>query len=354
MIASCPQPVRLLAGCLLFATLALLPAGCQSPSAVRELSGQVFGAGYHITYVAGEQTPAAAVVRQQIETLFAEVDGQMSTYRNDSEISRFNASPSTDPVSVSPALAQVVALSLEVSEQTGGAFDITVQPLVRLWNFQRRMVRFEPPSDAAVEAALQRVGSDKLFVSLDPPTLRKSIPDLELDLSAIAVGFTSDLVAARLASLGVSRMMVELSGEICLRGERPAGGPWRIAIETPIVGKMDVSRVLTLTDTSLATSGNYRNFQEYKGVRYGHSIDPATGRPAVSDLGSVTVIAPTAAQADAFATALMVMGHDTAYNWAVEHDLAALLIAGEEGGFRQTQTPRFTRQLQTHSLPPAP
>ncbi len=285
------------------------------------------------------------------ETLGAEiqreldaVDALMSTYRDDSELSRLNTAAAGEWIAVSEETVAVVESALEIGKLTDGAFDVTVGPLVNLWNFGPKKDKdTEPtmPSDDQIDATMQIVGLDLIELRHDPPTIRKGHEDLYIDLSGIAKGYAADRVAAHLESCGIENYMVEVGGELRAKGQNLQGKPWQIAVEAPVAGVRARQRVVGLNNTGMATSGDYRNFFEHEGVRYAHIIDPRTGRPVRHRLASVTVLDPSCQRADALATALMVLGPKAGYELAVKEDLAVLLIERTDDGFSEKATPRF-------------
>ena len=240
----------------------------------------------------------------------------MSTYRADSEISRFNRAPAGEWFAVSAAVAEVVAASREISEKTGGAQDVTVGPLVNLWRFGpkdsasggKKVAVHAADGCGRFKAARERVGYKKLEVRMKPAALRKKVDGLEVDLSSIASGYTIDRLAEIMRDHGVKNFMVELGGELRAAGTRADGTPWRVAIERPLAEKREMEAAVPLVDAAMATAGGSRHFFEYEGKRYSHIIDPATGRPVEHTLASVTVAADKCVDADGWDTPLMVLG----------------------------------------------
>ena len=278
------------------------------PGDVTTLTGSTMGTTYTVR-LADELSPAQQEQWQQrVQQCLDDVNGRMSTYRADSEVSRFNRSNSNDWFPVSPDTAVVVAAALEVAQQTQGAFDITVGPLVNLWSFGPERRPAGIPSDAEIDAARQHVGFQHLKVRLDPPALMKGLPELTVDLSGIAKGFAVDQVCELFEEGGIKGYMVEVGGEIRTKGAKADGQLWRIGVELPVAGQRLVQSVLELKDACLATSGDYRNFFEWEGQLYCHEIDPHTGRPVAHGVAEVSVLhAESAMWADAYATGLMVM-----------------------------------------------
>lgn len=311
------------------------------------LRGPTMGTTYSVV-LAGEGLDPSVLVRLQeaIDAELAAVNAEMSTYLEDSELSRFNRSPANQGFSASPHLLEIVAQAKQVSEQSGGAFDVTVGPLVDAWGFGPGDPSERHELTEAELAGLRAVvGDDKLEVDRAGGQLRKTAGGLRVDLSAIAKGHGCDRVAAVIEAAGFTRYMVEIGGEVWARGDGPSGSGWKVGIERPTgdaAGSRVVQSIIRVRDVGLATSGDYRNYWERDGVRYSHTIDPRTGRPITHTLASVTVIHPeSAALADAWATALNVLGPDEAPALAERLGLAAYFMVRTEGGYETRSTPAF-------------
>ena len=286
---------------------------------------------------------AEASLRTIVESALAEVDAQMSTYRDDSELMAINRSASTEAMKVSPELRAVLSESLLVGSQSKGAFDVTVGPLVRAWGFgpdDRRT----PPAEGMLEDLKSKVGLDKIRLEADQ--VWKSDPDVEIDLSAIAKGYAVDLVVSRLETSGRNNLMAEVGGEIVARGLNPAGKPWRLGIEKPSEDGRVVHEVVELKDAAMATSGDYRNYYELNGQRVSHLIDPRTMQPIAHHLASVTVVASKCSTADAWATALSVMGEEDGLRLANDLGLAALFLVRDTDGSFSTHTSKGFEALK--------
>ena len=305
------------------------------------MHGETMGTTWSVQVVEPPADLGRAVLESRIRARLDAVNAEMSTYDPDSELSRFNASASRDWFPVSVGLARVVALALEISELSGGAFDVTVGPLVNLWGFGPGAVRADLPSKDDVDEALARVGHEHLAVRSADPALRKAIAGLYVDLSAIAKGYGVDEVAGLLDAQGLTDYLVEIGGELRGRGLNAKGQPWRIAIERPDSGVREVFAVVPLRSLAMATSGDYRNFFEVDGQRYSHTIDPATGWPVRHRLASVTVLDARCARADALATALLVLGPDRGLALAERLGIPALLILREGDDYRTIASPAF-------------
>ena len=280
-------------------------------------------------------------IGDRIQAALDDVESKMSHYRSSSELSRFNQLRATTPFPVSSETFDVVRHASELSEMTGGALDITVGPLVNAWGFGPVEPDVLPPDTALLMRLRTHMGYTKL--ELDPAglTLRKTDPDLECDLSAVAKGYGVDRVAEVLREEGLTRFLVEVGGEIVAAGANQQGGPWRIAIERPVM-EGGVQRVVLLNGRAMATSGDYRNVREIDGRLFSHTIDPRTGWPVAHQLASVSVVAELCVVADGLATALEVLGPDDGYALAVERGWAALfLVRDDTGAIIERATPAF-------------
>ena len=335
--------LRLLAPLLI---CALLTTACEPepPDTAVRVTGFTMGTGYELKLVPkpGQTVPADAI-KTRADELLARVNKQMSTYDPDSELSRFNRNPSTDWIAVSPELLYVVAEGLRISELTGGAFDITVGPLVNLWGFGPEPRRDQAPSEEAIAQARQRVGYWQLHARADPPALKKDRADLYVDLSALAKGYGVDQLATLMEANGIQNYLVSISGDLRAKGLNGKGQPWTVAIERPVPGQRAVERLIKIGDRAVSTAGDYRNYFEQNGQRYSHIINPRTGRPVPKTVASVTVISELDLNADAADTALMAAGADHGFQLATEHHLAAFFILADPDGksFRERYTPEF-------------
>ncbi len=301
------------------------------------VQGETMGTTYEIRIAGDHLTEslrqrAAAVAEERL----AEVDGWMSNWNPSSDVSRFNASRKTDGFPVSYETAEIVAYAIELSKWSSGAFDISVGPLVALWGFGKGARLGDPPTDAEITEAQRHMGARLLRVGRGAPGrggfLRKSDPDLRIDLSAIAKGYGVDHIAEGLFGLERNDFLVEIGGEVFAAGERPGGGPWRLAIEKPVEDGRAIQSIVELQDQAMATSGDYRIFYTEAEKRISHTIDPRTGRPVENGPASATVIARSATEADAWATALMVLGEPAGLALATEWDVPAMLLLRDENG----------------------
>lgn len=315
--------------------------------ALHVFDGLSMGTTYTVRVVTGDELSESA--RDELATLIQgaldEIESAMSHYRPDSELSRFNRARHTDPVPVSGTTFAVFEAAQAISERTGGALDVTVGPLVNAWGFGPVEPETLPPPDALLERLRGSTGYTRLELDAAATTLRKTVPEVEADLSAVAKGYGVDRVAAALEGAGRHRFMVEVGGEIVTRGANQQGRPWRIAIERP-TAEGGVQQVVPMTDLAMATSGDYRNVREVEGRLVSHTIDPRTGRPVSHALASVTVLTDSCLQADGLATALEVLGPDDGFALATELELAALfLVRDGDDTVVERATPRFEAML---------
>lgn len=310
----------------------------RSNKQMHENTGSIFGTVYHIKY---EHT---ADLHDEILKALNEVDTTFSLFKPQGELSRFNRGEQVD---FSLEFLGLTQMALKIAKETDGAFDPTVAPLVNAWGFGFK--KGELPTAKQVDSLLALVGYEK--VSITDKKVKVARPNVQLDFGAIAKGYGVDRVAKVLADAGVLNYMVEIGGEIAVRGRKPDGEEWRIGVAKPIEGNgqgEDVQAVITLTDGAMATSGNYRNFYIKNGKKYAHTVDPRTGYPVEHDLLSATVIAPTCSEADAYATAFMVMGKDKAKALLARHkELKAYFVyTNEKGELATWHSERFPQILQ--------
>jgi FAD:protein FMN transferase len=321
----------------------LLAAGCDPAPREIVLSGPTMGTTYTVKVASAPATVDAASVRVAIDDVLDRVDRSMSGYRVDSEVARFNASASTHWCDVSADVAAVVQASLDLSAASNGAFDITVAPLVAAWGFGPAGEPTVLPSAEQIAQLETAVGYRKLHVRLDPPALRKDVAGLSIDLNGIAPGFAVDRLAERLQGMRIENYMIDIGGEIRAQGRNARDEPWRIAVEHPLQRQRTPYTSVGLDGAAISTSGEYRSYYERDGRRYSHTVDPRTGRTLDREPGSVVVIAPLAAQADGWATALNVLGPRDGFELAMQRHLPVLFIERSGSEWRSRATPQFER-----------
>lgn len=323
----------------------LLQAGCSGKqdggSEMQTLSGPTMGTVFNLKYHP-TQDPLNDIetIRLAVRQLLDGIEAKMSTYQPESEVSRFNRAPVGQWVDISAETLKVVQIARTVSEITEGAFDISVAPLVNLWGFGPDFSTDFIPDDQAIYDALKQIGYDALETRANPPGLLKKRA-VSIDLSGVAKGYAVDQVAELFDRMGLTAYMVEIGGEIRIRGKKTDGHIWKIGVEAPRTQARSVQHILDVSDWAMATSGDYRNFFEKDGKRYSHTIDPVTGRPVAHHLASVTVLTHETARADALATALMVMGPEKAILFANAQRLAVLLIIRDGDGFTEVSSESF-------------
>lgn len=322
---------------LLSLILSLTVACSESPIPVERIQGYTMGTTYHIQWRKHEGADAA-VMQPKVDALLARVNQQMSTYIPDSELSLFNKTPAPAKIPASSELRFVLSQSLEINHMSGGYFDVTVGPLVNLWGFGPDEMNEKKPSDEQIRIAKAEVGSDALTIGDN--WIAKSAQRY-VDLSAIAKGFGVDQVAALLEQQSIKDYLVEIGGELRIKGQKQPGLNWKVAVEAPDVSERRVQKVLSVADIGMATSGDYRNYFEVNGERFSHTIDPFTGSPVRHKLASVTILHPQCSMADGLATTMMVMGEEKAPAFAIAHNIAAYFIVSTDNGFKEIMTPAF-------------
>ena len=330
-------------------SVAIVLTGCDNasePAAPKAtatvLEGKTLGTFWRVSVV-GIDKDRAEALRNKVQTQLDGDDRLLSTWKNDSALMRFNHSQSTTPWPVSEAMADIVTESLRIGRKTAGAMDITVGPLVNLWGFGPDKQPVSTPTQTQIDAAKARTGLDKLTVinRADRQYLQKSIPDLYVDLSTVGEGYAADHLARLMAEEGISRYLVSVGGALVSRGMNGDGQPWRVAIQKPTDRENAVQAIVDINGHGISTSGSYRNYYELDGQRISHVIDPQTGRPITHKLVSVTVIAPTALEADGWDTGLMVLGTEKAQQVVREQGLAVYMIMKEGDGFTTWMSPQF-------------
>jgi thiamine biosynthesis lipoprotein len=322
--------------------IAAATTGCERSAAELSLGGQTMGTTWSIKAVDCQENQCAdlqPIIERRLEAL----NHSLSHFEPDSEIALFNQSSDSGWMPVSQDTATVVAYALSVSKLSGGAFDITLARAINAWGFGN-VEAGEIPEAAALLEVRSHTGYEKLELRQSPRALRKLDPRVQINLSAIAKGYAVDQLVYVLEARGLDRFMVEIGGEIRTAGNRADGQPWRIGIQPP-TEYMQIEYIVTPGDAAVATSGDYRNFYMLDGRRISHTIDPATAQPILNQIASASVIAPDAMQADALATALMVMGPDEASRFAQQHDIAMLLLVRNGQDVKPIASAAFTPYL---------
>ena len=338
--------------------LAASVTGCvvQSVRAPTVMRGTTMGTTWSVTLApaikesldASREVELQAGIQDQLDTIV----NQMSTWKPDSDLSRYNRAQAGTWIALKPEFLAVLSQALDLARDSEGAYDPTVGPLVNLWGFGPDSARTQAPSRTQIQSTRQRVGWQR--ITLDRTNARVLQPGgIYLDLSSIAKGYAVDQVSDYLVARGYTNTLVEVGGDFRARGHRDTDHGWRVALERPgsgaeeralqssDFGDADVTTVLALSDHGLATSGDYRHRFEADGREYSHHIDPRSGYPVEPAIASVSVVAPTCVQADPLGTTLIVMGPDAGLRWATERGIAALFIIHDGAGFRRRATPAF-------------
>jgi len=304
--------------CLLISCSAKVP-----PYNIFSFSGNTMGTSYQVKIVLPKGQVLPEGIGEKIYACLSKIDDLMSTYKSDSELSRFNQHKDNTPFPVSIETREVFNISLEIARQTDGAFDLTVFPLVEIWGFGPKSIQ-QPPTKEQIENAKKNVDYQKIEIL--PEGIKKHNPEIQCDFSAVAKGYAVDKVAELLDQNSFNSYMIEVGGEVRVKGEKFPGTAWTIGIERPVSMEHSIFLAIKLKDRAMASSGNYRNFYFWEGKKYSHEIDPHTGYPVPNTIAAVSVINPSCAYADAYATAFMVMGKEKAFRFAEKYHIPALFI----------------------------
>ena len=326
----------------LFLTLNLHGCGSEPDQKILvTLRGTTMGTTYNVSIKHNDAERLGQTIHKEIKTILDTVNLEMSNWNKSSSISKFNYLKKTDPIPVTNSLAKILVEANKVHDQSEGAFDVTLMPLTEIWGFGRKNVK-KVPSEQEIETALNFVGQKSLLV-LDQKrlTLRKKIDDVSVDLSGIAKGFAIDQISDSLKARGIGDFLVEIGGDLYASGEKGPKSPWVIGIEKPDQRLGEVNIIIRIANKAVATSGDYRNFFEKDNRRYSHIIDPKTGRPISHQTASVTVLADNAMNADAWATAMMVLGAKKGLVIAEKNNLAVFFILRKGDNFHSVSSTHF-------------
>ena len=311
---------------LLGALILLLATGCNRTPKLHKITGLAQGTSYHITWWSAGAVDEAGL-KAAITAALAKVDKEISNYRNDSDIERFNHSTSLDWQPMPAEVIDLLAIAQNVHGNSGGCYDPTIAPLFDLWGF--RSDTFRVPSRQQIEATRAHVGFDKVEIDVKNHRLRKTIPDLAIDLSSMGEGYTARRLAKVLEKFAITNYLVEFGGDMFIKGTRPDQGKWRVAIVRPLPGDLSIEKVVDINDTggvSINTSGTYRHFFTAGGKRYSHIFDPRTGAPVTHDLVSATVFGTDPRRSDAWATAMLCLGEKEGQAIAARYSLPVFFM----------------------------
>jgi len=332
------------------ALVVCLGAGFAAERPLVSWQGETMGSVYTVK-IADVRLDAAPLetLKEAIRHRLEEVNRQMSHYRPESELSRFNRAPAGEPFTMSADFARVLQLAFELNLRSGGALDPTVGPVVNLWGFGEASSRRAVPGEAQLQAALARVGCHHLRIT-EEGRLVKDIAGLQLNLSAVAKGFGVDTMAAAVRAHGFTNFYVSISGEVYASGHNGAGTDWQVGLSAPVDDWRPGDPMLTvipLSGRAVSTSGDYQKyFVDAQGRRQSHLIDPRTGRPVRHALGSVSVVADTCAWADGLSTTLFVLGPDAGLKFVetLTNAAALFVLRDPDGTFRTVASSRFPRE----------
>ena len=331
---------------LLIVVISIILNACSaSKKQETHITGPTMGTTYNVKFVSIDAVDKLELT-QQIEQSLIDINLLMSTYIQDSELSRFNQWNSIKPFPMSATTLKVLNEAKRLSDMSEGMLDVTVGPLVNLWGFGPKSQPVKIPTEALINMTRKLVGIDKLTIG--PSWASKAEPALYVDLSTIAKGYAVDQLAELLGTHAITNYLVEIGGEMRLSGVKASGTPWKIAIEKPETEQRAVQKIISIGTNAVATSGDYRNYYESDGVRYSHLINPNTGYPISHNLVSVTVVHPSSMTADGLATALNVMGKEKALALAETFNIAVLLITKEKDSFTEYTSAKFEQLVTVH------
>jgi len=307
-----------------FITSCLLVACSKTPDPVK-IEGFAQGTTYHLTFVLPKSEDQATITKEVTAEL-QRIDASISNYRKDSTIELFNAQLDTEPHEVNEEIVNLVEYARIVNKASGGCYDLTIKPLFDLWGFKKDT--FHLPSDEELQQTMQLIGMDKI-ITVDATHLQKKLPDLRVDLSSIGQGYSVERLANLLESHKITSYVVEIGGELKVRGKKPDGTPWRIAMEKPISTERKVEKIAifeTGEPMSLMPSGTYHHYFDNNGKRYSHILDGRTGKPIEHNTVVANAFMSSSTQADAWSTALLCLGSEEGIKVADENNIAALFV----------------------------
>ncbi|MEX3772396.1 FAD:protein FMN transferase [Pseudomonas sp. MYb118] len=307
---------------------------------MESFGGPTMGSTYSIKYLRHADLPKPAEVQVEVEKILAEVDRQMSTYRSDSDIERFNDLPANSCQAMPASVLELVRVGEQLSAQSDGSFDLTVEPLLNLWGFGPQARGEKVPTAEALAEARARVGHQHLRIEGDRLCKDAAV---EVDFNSIAAGYAVDRIAARLEALGIHNYLAEATGELKAAGRKLDGSAWQVALEEPRDDQQVAQRILAIDGLGVSTSGDYRNYFLQDGRRYSHTFDARTGAPVSHTLASVTVINPSALLADGLSTLLLILGPERGWDYAEKHDIGAFFVIRADTGFVTRTSQAFER-----------
>lgn len=322
--------------------------GCERERTLESFGGPTMGNHYSVVYARDATTPDRAHLQSEVETVLAEVDQQMSTWRLDSDISRFNALPANSCQYMPPAVLELIDVGRQLSQASNGAFDLTVEPLMELWGFGAHASKTQQvPSAPQLERARGLIGYRNLRI--DGQRLCKDAA-VQVDLNSLAAGHTVDRIARYLETVGVHDYMVQAMGEMRVKGRKPHGAPWQVKLEAPRDDRETAQRIFQLDDYSVSTSGDYRDHFEHGRHARSRTFDALNGLPVSHALASVTVLHPSAMMADGLSSLLLILGPERGWSYAQEHQIAAFFVIRADKRFIIHSNASFDRLVMERPL----
>lgn len=303
--------------------------GCSQPEQIQKISGPAQGSTFHISYWSTQDVNHQQL-EQKIQQELDRIDLVMSNYRPDSTIEKFNQQPVTEPQTVGAELVNLVEEARKVYTESSGCYDLTVKPLFDLWGFKAD--KFNQPTAEQLQQTMQLIGLNKVLTA-SPTQLQKQAPNIRVDVSSIAQGYTVDKLADVLRQSGIDNFLVEVGGEMVVQGHKPEQKPWRVAIDKPLPGDQSLQKIIAITQDapmSVMTSGTYRHYFDENGQRYSHVLDARVGAPVKHQTVSTTVLMDNGTQADAWSTAFLCLG--SAEGLAVANKLGIKVLFIDQDG----------------------
>jgi thiamine biosynthesis lipoprotein len=339
-VSGVSRELRLLKQKGFFLVLVIALSGCGNGDSMESFGGPTMGSTYSIKYVRYAGLPGPKEVQAEVEKILADVDRQMSTYRSDSDIERFNDLPANRCQTMPAPILELVRVGEQLSLQSEGSYDLTVEPLMNLWGFGPQGREEKVPSAEKLAEAMQRVGYTHLRIDGDQLCKDAAV---EVDFNSIAAGYAVDTIAAKLDALGIHNYLAEATGELKAAGKKLDGSAWKIALEEPRDDQQVAERIINVDGYGVSTSGDYRNYFEQGGRRYSHTFDARSGAPITHTLASVTVINPSTLMADGLSTLLLILGPERGWDYAQKHDIGAFFVIRADTGFVTRTNQAFER-----------
>jgi thiamine biosynthesis lipoprotein len=324
-------------------------AACEPAKTLQKFEGYTQGTTYHISFWLSQKNVDAIVLQQAVDAELKRLDEQLSNYRDDSVIEKFNAVNSTEAQEMSAEIVDLIARTRAVSEASHGCYDLTIKPLFDLWGFKGETLTL--PSPVALKQALSQVGFERLDIP-DATHLRKQIPNLKLDLSSVGQGYSVSQIAKIFDAQGIDNYLVEIGGELQTRGKKPDNSMWRVALEKPLSTERSMHKVISVNQIepfAITTSGTYRHFFDTDGKRYSHILDAKTGSPVNHQTVSVTVFDNDATTAEIWDTALLCLGREAGIEAANLAGIAALFIEQQGDTFNEFNSTALDKLKATNN-----